>query len=265
MTKIKSLFFLFTLMLISHFGFSQRYQDVVYLKNGSVIRGTIVLQVFKESITIESRVNTWIYKMDEIEKIEKVILDRRGRPVESGLAKREIKIKPSELKKGFMGLAEVGVSTTFIGAFDVGTTEIAKLNIEGGYRFNPYFVLALGSGIRKLNHHYDGETDTTFFPINVKKTLIPIFADLRVNFANRKISPFLSLRLGYAFDANNGLSKFGTMVNPSVGIAINVFKRLLIHVGFNHEILFISDKDFDYMGNFDNQQVNFGIVTGITF
>ena len=43
------------------------YQDVVYLKNGSIIRGVIIEQVLNESIKIESpEGNVFAYQMDEI-------------------------------------------------------------------------------------------------------------------------------------------------------------------------------------------------------
>lgn len=50
----------------------QNYQDVVYLKNGSIIRGLIIEQVPGKSIKIEtSDRNIFVYKVEEIEKISK--------------------------------------------------------------------------------------------------------------------------------------------------------------------------------------------------
>ena len=48
------------------------YQDVVYLKNGSIIRGTITEQVSNESLKIETPDgNLFVCKMDEIKKMTK--------------------------------------------------------------------------------------------------------------------------------------------------------------------------------------------------
>ena len=48
------------------------YQDVVYLKNGSIIRGMIIEQIPNKSIKIQTKDgNVFVFEMDEIEKITK--------------------------------------------------------------------------------------------------------------------------------------------------------------------------------------------------
>lgn len=48
------------------------YQDVVYLKNGSIIRGMIIEQIPGVSLKLETRDgNVFVYKMEEIEKMTK--------------------------------------------------------------------------------------------------------------------------------------------------------------------------------------------------
>ncbi|MFY0644981.1 MAG: hypothetical protein JXR19_10985 [Bacteroidia bacterium] len=50
------------------------YQDVVYLKNGSIIRGMIIEQIPNVSIKIQTAdANVFVFKMDEIEKITKEV------------------------------------------------------------------------------------------------------------------------------------------------------------------------------------------------
>ena len=52
-------------------GFAQETQDVVYLKNGSVIRGTVIEQVPGKSLKIKtSDGSVFVYTMDEVEKYE---------------------------------------------------------------------------------------------------------------------------------------------------------------------------------------------------
>ena len=49
------------------------FQDVVYLKNGSIIRGTIIDQQFNKSIKIQTAdKNIFSYQMEEVDKITKV-------------------------------------------------------------------------------------------------------------------------------------------------------------------------------------------------
>ena len=52
-----------------------KYEDVVYLKNGSIIHGIIIETVAGESIKIKTNDgNTFVFKMEEIEKTTKEII-----------------------------------------------------------------------------------------------------------------------------------------------------------------------------------------------
>src|SRR4051812_29343341 len=70
--------FLASVIFMALFTFStssiaqSNYEDVVYLKNGSIIHGMIIEQVHNESITIRiNDKNIFVWKMDEIMKITK--------------------------------------------------------------------------------------------------------------------------------------------------------------------------------------------------
>lgn len=52
--------------------FAQQMEDVIHLKNGGLIRGTIIEQIPGESLRIQTRDgNVFVYTMDEIAKISK--------------------------------------------------------------------------------------------------------------------------------------------------------------------------------------------------
>ncbi|MDA3866986.1 MAG: hypothetical protein PF489_09615, partial [Salinivirgaceae bacterium] len=69
---------LFALVTTVTFGQSN-YQDVVYLKNGSIIRGVIIEQVPNKSIKIETADrNVFVYQMDEIEKLTKELFQGKS-------------------------------------------------------------------------------------------------------------------------------------------------------------------------------------------
>ena len=61
------------LVFFSGFIFTQQYEDVVYLKNGSIIRGIIIEQAPNRHIKIQSGQNVFVYQMDEIDKMTKEI------------------------------------------------------------------------------------------------------------------------------------------------------------------------------------------------
>ena len=66
---MKKLIFIFAFSSV--FIFAQQYEDVVYLKNGSIIRGFIIEQAPNQYIKIQSGPNIFVYKMDMIEKMAK--------------------------------------------------------------------------------------------------------------------------------------------------------------------------------------------------
>ena len=62
------------LLLLSSVAMAQTYQEVVYLKNGSIIRGTIIEQVPERTIKIQTADGSvFVYQMSEVEKITKEI------------------------------------------------------------------------------------------------------------------------------------------------------------------------------------------------
>lgn len=58
------------LFLVVFYSYSQeRGQDVVYLKNGSIIRGIIIEQVPNKSIKLQTKDNNiFVYGIDEVER-----------------------------------------------------------------------------------------------------------------------------------------------------------------------------------------------------
>jgi hypothetical protein len=115
------------LVLTSYFSINAQtnYEDVVYLKNGSVIHGIIIEQIPNVSIKIKSGQNTFVFKIDEILKMtkEEITIDQTST--------NNIKIN-SGIEK-------------FIGLFEVLTQTSAKLYFhvkdEGGnYTMKCYIV-----------------------------------------------------------------------------------------------------------------------------
>ncbi len=71
---MKSVIFFFSLFLVLSMASlaQQNYDDVVYLKNGSVIRGVIIEQVPNVSLKLQTKDgNIFVYKMEEVERITK--------------------------------------------------------------------------------------------------------------------------------------------------------------------------------------------------
>ena len=78
---------LFSNLLVSTEAVSQQIEDVVYLKNGSIIRGIIIEQVPGESIKIQTREgNLFVYQMEQIDRIMKESMVKRVERKSPGLA-----------------------------------------------------------------------------------------------------------------------------------------------------------------------------------
>ena len=90
--------------------FAQNLEEVVYLKNGSVIRGSIVEQIPNESVKIQTRDgNIFVYRIDEIQKIVK------EQPVNSyrsaGYAHQH---RACDIERGYFGVINFGDRTSVV-------------------------------------------------------------------------------------------------------------------------------------------------------
>ncbi|HLW42474.1 MAG TPA: hypothetical protein VKY82_08935 [Flavobacterium sp.] len=234
-------FTLLLFLLTTTLSFGQNnYQDVVYLRNGSIIRGVIIEQVPNKSVKIETDDrNVFVYQMEDIEKLAK----------EMSLTKNK-NLNEKGLQAGYRGIIELGLQ---VGTGDYGMDRL-KLNVINGHQFNPYFSLGFGTGLR---YYFDADT-----------ALIPLFVDFRTNFINNKVSPYLSVGIGYSFDATNNFEGVGLLFNPVMGVNIKVSDNSAFNIGIGYEIQkmdFYYDPWMRYGNTFkaNSGSINFNI--GISF
>jgi len=198
-----------------------QYEDVVYLKNGSVIRGIIIEQIPNESIKIKTADrNIFVFTLDEIEKIAKEELPEQLRST----ASNEFK------KSGYEFFT--GINVAFAKDIDV-----YGFSIVNGYRINPYVYLGLGA---EYNIWPNGST-------------LPIYIDARFNFLKTKYTPYFQLDFGYSVGWVNGYTLIrdqqpyepkpdnsmsnGFMFNPTFGFRSYINNRFAINfsVGYRYQ------------------------------
>ncbi|MBX2973211.1 MAG: hypothetical protein KF797_08920 [Flavobacteriales bacterium] len=226
------------------------YQDVVYLKNGSIIRGVIIEQVPNKSIKIETADrNVFVFQMDEIEKLTKEPYQGRARNDRNNTGPRS----------GYSGIVETGYQQ---GVGYYGSSRL-KLNIINGYRFNPYLSMGLGVGMRYFTDPGD--------------VLLPLFADFRVRFMDKTVTPYFSTGIGYSFDLGDGFTGAGFFLNPALGVAFKVSPKVALHVALDHEMQQVTTWDYSpyynhlyntYYYNANTRKSNsgaIGLTTGISF
>ena len=175
------------------------YEDVLYLKNGSIVHGRITRQI-EDSISIQTKDgNKFVYTMDQLLKITKE--EMFVPPPPPPPPKKQIR---PEKKSGFMHMSEWLISISYVftesyydayqNDFNNGT-HIDEINNNislgyqsiNGYQFNPWFILGGGVGLHLYNH----------------LLLAPVFLDLQINFSNSRLIPFADVEAGWSFAVHN--------------------------------------------------------------
>jgi hypothetical protein len=217
-------------------------EDVVYLKNGSIIRGVIVEQVPNQSIKVQTKDrNVFVFKYDEIEK-----MTRENLPTESYVNE----LNDAEFKKsGFINITEInfcpGVGNVEFNNYQYKNSDNSfGLKTVNGYQINEHFSIGIGIGIDKYK----------------EATLLPITFDARATILKGKISPVFNANVGYSVGLND--IKGGLIINPSIGIKTYISKNTayLFNVGYKlqSQEYFIYDY---YSGFYVSKTVNFGFLT----
>ncbi len=184
---------------------AQTYQEVVYLKNGSVIRGVVIEQVPNESLKIQTADGSiYVYQMDEVEKITKEATGKTGRTKSKYFTEYE------GLQRGLRFFFDFGMG---YGQGDNGG-DVTGGDVSVGYQIFPQLFAGAGYGINRICG-----------PGWKVKNGMPLFIQIRSDFSkNKPISPFLDLRCGYSLHDAPGL-----YVEPSIGVRFSIVQGL----GFN--------------------------------
>ncbi len=200
MRKLLLLFTLLPLIVMAH------AKDVVYLKNGSIIKGNIKELNPTESLKIEtSDGNIFVYNLIDVERITK-----------------EDTINKSSLSyKGF-GDITFGGTIENIFNFDISTTH--------GIFLSDFFFL--GVGVEFDLNYWKKEGFITDYEGNIMGSKnnncylykLPIYIDFRIyplKKTNTIITPFLDFRIG-----GEVLSYYrGLFLSPSAGVRFNLEKN----------------------------------------
>lgn len=209
---MKHLTILFLSLFISSLCYAQsQTTDVVYLKNGSIIRGMIIEQVPNKSLKIKTADGSvFVYSISDVEKMTKE---------ESITAKKNFSNNKKSLK-GYKGFVDLGYT------FSDENEDRVEVSTSHGYQFNNYFFL--GGGI--AYHDYsDAELYT-----------IPIFANFRANFINNKIAPFGDVRIGYSTGDLDG-----AYVYMGVGARLALKKKMALNLTLGYSYQDLDDEWYE--------------------
>lgn len=222
---MRKLLLLLTLLLsISTYVAAQNYTEVVYLKNGSVIKGVIIEQVPNVSLKIKTGDGSLIIcQMNEVEKIIKE--ERYTRDYRTDIDNRKA---ARNTLKGYKGFIDFGYIVD-LSDYDANKVEISTSH---GYQFNNYFYL--GGGVAA-----DFYTDADLIAV-------PIFVDFRANFINKKVTPFADIKTGYSVGDVEGL-----YVSTGIGVRFSLKGKKALNLKLEYNYQQHNDHgDYSYNNNY---------------
>lgn len=222
---MRKLLLLLTLLLsISTYVAAQNYTEVVYLKNGSVIKGVIIEQVPNVSLKIKTDDGSLIIcQMNDVEKIIKE--ERYTRDYRTDIDNRKA---ARNTLKGYKGFVDFGYIAD-LSDYDANKVEISTSH---GYQFNNYFYL--GGGVAA-----DFYTDADLIAV-------PIFVDFRANFINKKVTPFADIKTGYSVGDVEG-----AYVSTGIGVRFSLKGKKAINLKLEYNYQQHNDHgDYSYNNNY---------------
>ncbi|NDV64520.1 hypothetical protein [Bacteroides sp. 224] len=218
---MKKAVLLFVLLLGANiYSFAQNYIDVLYLKDGSIIKGHVLEQIPDKTVKIQTYDGSvFVYNMDRVEKILKENNYRRA-------TKQEYAPKKSSLR-GYKGFVDFGYA--FMGGdyddwFNLNHFEVTTTH---GYQFNNHIFVGGGMGYR--------------YYTDIEKHSVPIYANFRANFLKSKVSPFVDVRTGGTVgDVEGGFATIGG------GVRIGLAGRTALNLSLSYSYQSYDEYDFGW-------------------
>jgi hypothetical protein len=181
---------------------AQKTQDVLFLQNGSEIRGERLPALDSATVRIRTTDGSiWVFTQSEVLKTEV-----------SELYKTKKQVKPT--KSGYFNTTSLGV----LAGSNSQNGPAASLNMVNGYRISPHFSVGLGVGLESY-----------------EVGLAPIFVEGKYYLLNKPFSPFVAIQSGYGVPLSNyklsndkSANKGGVMLGATIGFR----KYLTDQVGF---------------------------------
>lgn len=185
-------------------GMARSSQEVVYLKDGSVVNGTSMEMVSNEPVKMQTQEgNMLVYK--DISKITKEV---------NGLSQDED--EPAGVaRRGYKGFVGSGAQ------YWNGDGSSASLFTSHGYQFNSHIFL--GGGIAYLTTLDDDDRSDNkdyYYRTEHKNFLLPVYTCFRCNFLSKRFSPFIEVKEGYSLAGIPGV-----YAEVSSGLRIGVGRK----------------------------------------
>ena len=146
----------------------------------------------------------------------------------NGYDEKIAKLIARNTMRGYHGFVDLGMGVT-LHDFDgfAGDSKSQGFGIDiltsHGFQFNNFFFLGGGAGITEC-------TETNI--------MVPIFANMRINILNRRISPVIDIKGGYAVGDHDG-----AYISANIGVRIGLKKRVKSAMYVMAEMSYRGDSD----------------------
>lgn len=223
---MKKLLLVFFVLIMAAAANAQNLQDVVYLTNGSIIRGTLIEQVPNVKIRATDG-SVWVFKQEEIDKItsepaesqqthydERQYDDLQFETTKGRWPRKSGGVAYRSLSKGMRLFADfsLNLQNSFYTCSSIGYSG------SFGKQMLPHFYAGLGLSAQiYIDYWY-----YNFYNVDEPELYaqLPLFADLRYDVFTSKLSPFVAARVGYAVGLDEVNDFSGFYFNPCVGLRI---------------------------------------------
>ena len=270
--KIKHLI-LFSIILVAQLSTIAQSgkKDTIYLKNGSIILGTIIEQVPGKTYKIlTSDNNTFTYSVDEIEKITSNV-ETAPTPIATQVDAPIVLIsgssqKDSEFKnKGFTVMARFG---------PLGLRSVTG-GLAAGYQVNHFLFAGLGVNIDAYKTIGNALLEYNYKGMDV---FAPIYADIHMFSSENRVAFMWHFSLGYSVlakstnrymnkeEKTNNMDKTingGAYYGTGIGLRVFATKSLAILMEFGFKIQNYQEEqrrmlyDYSYNYNYDYNTGNY--------
>ncbi len=193
-------------------------RNVIYLNNGSIIKGYITELTSDNRIKIEtSDGSVFVFQMSDVKNItsENIRTDKTTNNSEKNKDNSNVVLTENGYKKsGYLGLIEVGLALGAGGPFSEGMIG-GGIDFINGYQLNEKLSLGLGVGVLFYNVDYYE---------------IPIFIDMRYTITKKKFAPAVFLDMGYIVTEGKG----GMIGELGFGFRNYINNKNAIHFGLSY-------------------------------
>ena len=246
------LFLSFMITTIITFG-QNTLIDYIYLKNGNIIKGTIIEQVPNKSYKIKTLdSNVFTFSIDEIGKISKEEIAGTNKNLHD-----PYKIKYQNITDFGLQFGIGKIQANIINGLSLENNAIdLSISTINGVLINSNVFVGIGIGFEKEN-----SASTQI------KSRFPIYFDTRFYITKTKVSPIIYTDMGYAFawsTQDKGSDWGGILLDVGLGSQYRLINSTAIFLSIGYKLQQM--KVYWSYNEYDKPFANFIFIkTGITF